>query len=114
MADLLSRLPQHLVAVVPPADDEEVGPGRYRRGLKVGEPVRPITESRDEGDLATAWVRLCAFERVPGGSAHHVQADAFERVGDVVEEIDNFREIFEYSLDAELEDELNATAEEEN
>ena len=72
--DLLSRLPQHLVAVVPPADDEEVGPGRYRRGLKVGEPVRPITESRDEGDLATACVRLCALERVTGGSAHHVQA----------------------------------------
>ena len=40
--------------------------------------------------------------------------ELMQRVGDVVEEIDNFREIFEYSLDAELEDELNATAEEEN
>ena len=32
------------------------------------------------------------------------------RVGDVVEEIENFREIFEYSLDTELEEELNAAA----
>ena len=36
------------------------------------------------------------------------------RVGDVVEEIENFREIFEYSLDTELEEELNAAAEETN
>ena len=36
------------------------------------------------------------------------------RVGDGVEEIENFREIFEYSLDTELEEELNAAAEETN
>ena len=36
------------------------------------------------------------------------------RVGGVVEEIENFREIFEYSLDTELEEELDAAAEETN
>lgn len=36
------------------------------------------------------------------------------RVGDVVEEMENFREIFEYSLDTELEEELDAAAEETN
>lgn len=36
------------------------------------------------------------------------------RVGDVVEEMENFREIFQYSLDTELEEELDAAAEETN
>jgi len=36
------------------------------------------------------------------------------RVGDVVEEMENFREIFQYSLDMELEEELDAAAEETN
>ena len=34
------------------------------------------------------------------------------RVQDVLEEMEDFRDIFEYRLDAELEEELNATQEE--
>ena len=34
------------------------------------------------------------------------------RVQEVLEEMENFRDIFQYSLDAELEEELNATQEE--
>jgi len=34
------------------------------------------------------------------------------RVQDVLEEMEDFRDIFEYGLDAELEEELNATQEE--
>jgi len=35
------------------------------------------------------------------------------RVGDMGAELERFRDIFEYNLDTELEDELNAAAEEE-
>jgi len=36
------------------------------------------------------------------------------RIGQVTDEIENFRDIFAYTLDEELEEELNATEEEEN
>ena len=35
------------------------------------------------------------------------------RIKDVVEEVDNFRDVFQYSLDEVLEEELNASEEEE-
>mgnify|MGYP003111593744 CR=1 FL=1 len=35
------------------------------------------------------------------------------RINELTDEMDSFRQIFEYTLDEELEEELNATAEEE-